>query len=115
MQHPPTRRPGTRVKRKVRGAEAHIGGVPTLLTGGVGRKRRSVADCSATPKMRLRRRRYRPLVNRKGPMISASIGDVKKHSRASWGEQTIGRARVLKEVLTSTGMPVAALKAASKS
>gem|GEM_PF-647874 len=45
------------VARKVRGAEAYIGGVPTLLGGGVGRKRRSVAGRSATPKMRLRRSR----------------------------------------------------------
>jgi hypothetical protein len=41
-----------------------------------------------------------------GPIASASIGEVQKHSTASRGVHTTGSERVLNEVFTSTGTPV---------
>src|SRR5699024_8954352 len=52
---------------------------------------------------------------RKLPMASASSGEVKNASRASRGVQTMGRPRVLNEVLTRTGTPVRASKARNNS
>src|SRR5690242_19700490 len=50
-----------------------------------------------------------------GPITSASSGEVQKHSTASRGVQTIGSPLVLNEVLTSTGTPVRAWNAFSRS
>ena len=48
-------------------------------------------------------------------MTRASSGEVQNDSTASRGEQTIGSPRVLNDVLTSTGTPVRAWKAFSRS
>jgi hypothetical protein len=49
------------------------------------------------------------------PITNASRGEVQKHSTASRGVQTIGSPRVLNDVFTSTGTPVRAANALSKS
>src|SRR5690606_41996340 len=49
------------------------------------------------------------------PITSASSGDVKKHSTASRGVQTLGSPRVLNDVFTSTGTPVRRSNAQSRS
>ena len=51
----------------------------------------------------------------KGPIASASMGEVQKHSTASRGEQTTGSLRVLNDVFTRTGTPVRRSNARTRS